>query len=140
MKKTKYRWIIHVLFVLYMGVLFRITLIRGTPHREVNLHLFREYYRFWRNHSWWHLVYFFVGNIVAFIPFGAYMGYREMKVVPTVILGFMLSLFIETMQYVWSVGVSETDDLILNTLGVLLGIAAVKILRKKFAKKSCRAT
>ena len=129
MKKTKYLWIVHVLFVIYMGVLFRLTLFRSTPQREVNWHLFREHIRLLQHHSWWHFVYFFGGNIAAFIPFGAYLGFREKKIITTVIFGFLLSLFIESMQYVWSVGISEIDDLILNTLGAFLGVVAVKVLK-----------
>lgn len=140
MKKTNYRWIIHVLFAIYMAVLFKLTLVRDIPQRELNWHLFREYARFWQNHSWWHLVYFFAGNIVAFIPFGAYLGYRGMRGVLAVFSGFMLSLFIETMQYVWSVGVSELDDLILNTLGTLIGVAAVALVKKKLGKKGGQDT
>ena len=140
MKNTKYRWIVHVLFVIYMGVLFRLTLFRSTPQRELNWHLFREHFRFLKNHSWWHFLYLFGGNIAAFIPFGAYLGYREKKIIPTVIFGFLLSLFIETMQYIWSVGVSEIDDLILNTLGALIGVLVVKALQKKFVGKSSQTT
>ncbi len=32
MKKTKYRWIIHVLFAIYMAVLFRLTILRDGFH------------------------------------------------------------------------------------------------------------
>ena len=140
MKKTKYLWIVHVLFVIYMGVLFRLTLFRSTPQREVNWHLFREHIRLLRHHSWWHFVYFFGGNIAAFIPFGVYLGYREKKIITTVIFGFLLSLFIESMQYVCSVGITELDDLILNTLGAFLGVVVVRVLQNKFAKKSCETT
>ncbi|MDE7266976.1 MAG: VanZ family protein [Lachnospiraceae bacterium] len=147
MKKTKYRWIVHVLFVIYMGMLFRFTILRDGFHFKnfmkygtVNLSLFTGYVPFVRNHIWGRFIYLFGGNIAAFIPFGAYLGYREKKIITTVIFGFLLSLFIESMQYVWGVGISELDDLILNTLGAFLGVVAVKALKKIFAKKSCKTT
>lgn len=38
--------------------------------------------------------------------------------------GFLLSLFVETGQFVLGSGISELDDLILNTVGAVLGYAA----------------
>ena len=39
----------------------------------------------------------------------------------TILCGFGLSLLIELLQFVFGTGVSEVDDLILNTLGTLIG-------------------
>jgi len=143
MKKTEYRWMVHVLFAIYMGVLFRFTILRDGFHYKnfmkygtLNLSFFTGYIPFVRHHLWWRFLYLFGGNIAAFIPFGAYLGYRGRKIVPTVIFGFLLSFFIESMQYVWGVGISELDDLILNTLGVLIGAATFKALQKK-CRKDC---
>ncbi len=143
MKKTNYRWIIHVLFAIYMVVLFKLTILRDSfdfhnymKYGTLNLTFFAEYIPFVRRHRWGRILYLFGGNIAAFIPFGAYLGYRGKKILPTVILGFLLSFFIESMQYIWGVGVSELDDLILNTLGALIGAAAVKMMEKIKEKKS----
>ncbi len=37
-----------------------------------------------------------------------------------VLTGFAFSLIIESMQYFWGTGISEADDLILNTLGTFI--------------------
>ena len=46
------------------------------------------------------------------------------------LLGFLLSLGIETMQFILGSGVSELDDLILNTLGAVLGWGFAWIFHK----------
>lgn len=67
-------------------------------------------------------VYLFGGNIAWFVPFGFYLAFfREVPLRRVILCGFLLSLFIEVMQFVLGTGVSEVDDLLLNTLGSLLG-------------------
>lgn len=142
MKRRKHRWTVHVLFAIYMLVLFKLTIFRKSfrfdnfmKHGTLNLSIFTAYLPFLRHRRWGHFLYLFGGNIVSFIPFGAYLAYRRMKIVPTVIAGFLLSLFIESMQYVWGVGISEIDDLILNTFGVFVGVVVIKLLEKRKRKQ-----
>ena len=63
----------------------------------------------------------FFGNIACFIPFGfglpALTPLRR-SVIPLCFLG---SFLIEYAQYVFGTGYSQTEDLILNTLGGALG-------------------
>lgn len=138
MKKRKHQWAVHVLFAIYMLVLFKLTILRegfsfGNFMKKgtLNLSVFTGYIPFLRHRRWGHFIYLFGGNIISFIPFGAYLVYRRAKTVPTVISGFLLSFFIESMQYVWGVGISELDDLILNTLGAFIGVVVVKVLEKR---------
>ena len=134
MNKTNYKWIAHVLFITYMCLLFKFTIFRSgfAWHNfmrggKINLNFFTEYVPLVRCRRWNRFMYFFAGNIAAFIPFGAYMGFRKVELARSLVYGFFLSFFVECMQYVWGVGVSELDDLILNTAGVLVGFLAVKI-------------
>jgi glycopeptide antibiotics resistance protein len=46
-----------------------------------------------------------------------------------VFYGFLLSAMIETLQFILGTGVSELDDLILNTFGVWIG-AKIQNYRK----------
>lgn len=75
--------------------------------------------------------YLLIGNIVMFIPFGVYcVGCKKKTLLFTSVMGFALSFFIETAQYVLGVGASEVDDLILNTIGCLIGGIIAKRLVK----------
>lgn len=58
------------------------------------------------------------------------METRRKKVL---MIGFCSSLFIETSQLFLRRG-TDVDDLILNTLGVYLGLVLYKLLKKKLEK------
>lgn len=63
-----------------------------------------------------------MGNVIMFFPFGffAVLLWRKVSFSRTLLIGFLISLFIETVQLF--VGRSfDIDDILLNTLGVLLG-------------------
>ncbi len=62
-------------------------------------------------------------NIVLFLPFGFLLAasYRRMNAWLILLLGLLLSLFIECCQLFLQLGWFETDDLLNNTLGTLLG-------------------
>lgn len=67
------------------------------------------------------------GNILWFIPLGmfVYRKYPTHKHYP-LIIGFLTSFFIEVSQFILVSGVSDIDDLILNTLGCVLGFSVYK--------------
>ncbi|MCI6018522.1 MAG: VanZ family protein [Clostridiales bacterium] len=77
------------------------------------------------------------GNVFVFSPFGFIVPVISRKsrvVMKMLILTFMLSFCIETIQLLCRVGSFDVDDLLLNTLGGLIGYAVFKILdviRKK---------
>ena len=82
------------------------------------------------------------GNIIGFIPFGYILpiiSKRRRKFAVIGLLSFQLSLSIEVLQLVLKVGSFDVDDLILNTLGGLIGYLLFwisnKIRRKYDGKK-----
>ena len=116
-----------IIFIIYIFALIIITVIRPwnlSYHLfggSINLSLFTEYKTIIQE-SIGRFIYLFVGNIIWFIPLGFYCVRCKGKSILTAALsGSMLSLFIEIMQYVLGTGVSEVDDLILNTFGSLAG-------------------
>ena len=50
------------------------------------------------------------------------------------VFAFLFSFVIETVQYAFSLGVSETDDVINNTLGALLGYLITYLFYKLLNK------
>lgn len=64
------------------------------------------------------------GNVVGFIPFGLIfpiINKRTRKLLIITMLSFEFSLLVETVQLVFKVGSFDVDDIILNTLGGMLG-------------------
>ena len=74
------------------------------------------------------------GNIAMFIPSGVMLPliYRKLDTTKKVVFtGFLMSLCIEIIQLPFSVRASDVDDLILNTLGVLLGYGLYVLFRSR---------
>ncbi len=130
MNLTK-RMTLKCLFIIYIGVLLRITVFRsGFGFRNlcqngiINLTLFESYIPLIKSRDIIRIIYLFVGNIIWFVPFGFYLrrfGKRERKSWEIWLLGLLLSFIIEFLQYVFGTGISEMDDLILNSLGAWMG-------------------
>lgn len=65
-----------------------------------------------------------LGNIIAFIPYGMLvplLSHKYRKCFRVVLLSFDLSLLVELVQLVSKVGSFDVDDLLLNTIGGLVG-------------------
>ncbi len=86
------------------------------------------------------------GNVVAFMPFGALLRWVRNKKTGWFIATFytfLFSLLIESVQLVTRIGVFDVDDLMLNTLGGVLGYICYAILRgiyKIFNKSNKKKT
>jgi len=65
-----------------------------------------------------------IGNVVAFIPFGIFLPIltnNRLKICQVTISTFALTLSIELIQLMSRVGIFDVDDIILNTLGGIIG-------------------
>lgn len=83
-------------------------------------------------------VFQFAANIVLFIPFGLFLpwiwgGFRTFC--PTAIAGALMSFCLEFSQ-LFSLRVVAADDLLMNTLGAMIGYCVMDKLLKKHGKKS----
>ena len=115
----------YVVFIFYETLMFRET---GDPRTA--LIPFSYLGSFWKLHSVRAEV---IDNIWLFIPLGAglYSFCPKRKVLW---LPFALTLFIETAQFATGLGLAQTDDVIGNTLGGIIGF----LMAGKFKKKGSR--
>ena len=72
-------------------------------------------------------------NVVVFIPLGGLLGagFRKMKWWMALLIGMDISLSIEMAQYVFKLGFSETDDVIHNSTGCMIGYGLCRLIIKK---------
>lgn len=142
-----------ILFVLYIGFVFYFLLISEWYGRtgemqnyHYNLVLFREIRRFW---DYREQLGMFVamanlaGNILIFVPFGFFMpmASKRRSFFVTAVDSLALSFFIELIQLFTKVGCFDVDDLLLNTIGGMLGYIIFTIssaLRRAYVKKRRR--
>lgn len=71
------------------------------------------------------------GNIIGFMPFGYFVprtSKKKVGLIYTVFLGFEFSFLIEGLQLIFEAGSFDVDDLILNTVGALLGYVVYFIM------------
>ena len=149
-KRTQYRILGKILFVLYIIFVFYFLLISEIYGRtgemqeyHYNLVLFREIKRFWnyrRQLGIFATATNLLGNVLIFLPFGFFMAmaskYRSF--LSTLVYSFALSLTVEISQLFMKVGCFDVDDLLLNTIGGMIGFLAFSIcnvMRRNYAKK-----
>lgn len=141
-KKAWIRICSRIAFIIYMLILVYFLLLSDGFGRTVrydkmhfNLIPFVEIMRFIRYREsigFFYVVINLVGNVVAFIPFGALIRWvinRRVRWYQVTGYTFMFSLSVELLQLVAKVGSFDVDDLILNTLGGLVGFFVYYVLR-----------
>ena len=134
-KKEEHRlvlaWTLFIVYMVFLMYFLFFAEIMGRTYIDRDYHYnltpFREIRRFIvyrRTLGWFAVLSNLLGNVLAFVPFGMILPMLTPKCrnfFHIVLLGFDFSLFVETIQLISKVGSFDVDDLILNTLGVLLG-------------------
>lgn len=122
-----------VLFLLYVGFLIYFLFVAEWYGRteiaedyRYNLELFREIRRFitYREQLGTFAVFAnLFGNILIFVPYGFFisMAGRRRGFFRTLFYSMGLSLCVETVQLFTRVGSFDVDDILLNTIGGVLG-------------------
>ena len=81
-------------------------------------------------------------NIAVFIPFGFYLAAAQQRLSPIkqALAILLTSVFFEVVQFILAIGRSDITDLLMNTLGGVIGISAFYMLSKLFGKNERKAT
>jgi len=131
--KTKFRFLGLVLFILYILILCYVLFFaegfgRGmaVEGHGYNTVPFNEIRRYINNFDRLGMISVINvgGNILAFMPFGFFrpvISRKKSGFFKTLIEGCLLSCIVEVIQLTTNVGSFDVDDIILNTVGVVLG-------------------
>ena len=129
------RWSI---FLIYIIIVLGATIgHRDSGYESINLHLFSSYKEAYNNFSlgeWRNIIL----NILMFVPIGFMMPLLIKKCERWYInylVGFCITLFIETLQLISKRGIFEVDDIVNNTLGCVIGYGIVMIFLSLFKRK-----
>ena len=153
-QEKKARTLGKVLFVLYIGFLIYFLFLSDWYGREgvmdeyrYNLELFKEIRRFivYRDQLGAFAVFSnLFGNILIFVPFGFFiaMASSSRSFFKALFNSLGLSLCVEILQLVTRVGSFDVDDILLNTIGGMLGYIVFMICnlirRKCYVRKRKR--
>lgn len=79
------------------------------------------------------------GNVFAFSPFGFVLPIispYNRKFLNVTLLGFEFTLMIEVIQLVFKVGIFDVDDILLNTIGCIIGYIVFAICNRLVGGKN----
>ena len=117
-----YKELITLCFIVYFMCLFYIVTFQDVTWSGSNFIPFREMFRYPFGSK--PFIKNILGNVLLFMPYGVAIGYytKTKKIRYAFLIGIVLSLSIETTQYV--IGrVFDVDDIILNVIGCILGFS-----------------
>lgn len=74
------------------------------------------------------------GNVILFIPLGIYINIMIKNIKFSKCIGRIVatSLAFECIQYIFGLGASDLTDIIINTVGGIMGIGIYKLIKKGF--------
>lgn len=119
------RYTIGLLCLGYVGLLYCSTLIFRPTMSERHY----DFTPFWSyNHP--DLIPENIMNVIVFIPIGLLAGlaFPSLKWRQVILIGFLISMLIETLQYCFMKGFSEFDDVFHNTVGAAIGYGMYKMI------------
>ncbi|MGE7183965.1 VanZ family protein [Peribacillus sp. NPDC006672] len=141
--------VLTIVLCFYLAILTKLILFKCLPLSEIINHFefsFNEYH--WRSSNvvpFKTIIFYLfladlnvtirienlVGNIIGFVPFGFILPLLSKKFLDfkaIIIATFSLSFTYEILQLLFEFGSFDIDDLILNTLGGLVGYLTIKLI------------
>ncbi|MBO7404716.1 MAG: VanZ family protein [Clostridia bacterium] len=79
-----------------------------------------------------------LANVAIFVPLGAYLSafFPKKNFFFPVLIGFLLSLFFEIVQFAFGIGAADVTDLLMNTAGALIGILVWRLLERVLRRRA----
>ncbi len=73
--------------------------------------------------TWWIAMRNLLGNIIILVPFGFLTAilYQKIKLISVLLIGVFVGIILELLQVIFKSGILDIDDVILNSLGVIIG-------------------
>ena len=134
-------WVCFLAYLLLLGyAVFFSSGFGREEHAEYryNLTLFQEIGRYYnlgmKTGSWRLFLWNVIGNVCVFVPFGTFLPAlfeKCQKFLSVFLFTIEVSLVVEIVQLVTKVGSFDVDDLLLNTVGGILGYFLYKVLARK---------
>ncbi|NBI29696.1 VanZ family protein [Chengkuizengella marina] len=142
--KTLLRGIIAILMIFYLFVLIYWMFV-GFGRTEINssfsynltpfstIKQYFYYYNYFEPEIW---IINIIGNIAVFIPFGVFVPFVLRYNIFKFIFHFILGITcLEVFQLVLKRGSFDIDDIILNTIGAIIGFIIYKIVKRLLERK-----
>ena len=141
MEKSWKRFV-KIMFIVYIAVLLLFVVFKVLPNLEIFINVdqirmsrsygyhkfnfipFKTIWKYTRSIGYDYAFINLFGNIIPFMPFGFLLPLctkKNMNFPKTVLIGMAFSLACEITQDLTMTGYFDVDDILLNTLGVILG-------------------
>lgn len=130
---------LYIMFSMYLLLMFWEVFIGPyrsySGVRRYNLYPFNTIIEYIFNSSKYNFQVVFINiiaNIITFIPLGFFISLlfkKSFKLINSALFCSLIIISIEMGQFILNVGVLDVDDLILNTVGCVLGIISYKVVR-----------
>jgi len=139
-KKINMKRIIKIISLVYYLSLIYILFfhsLRIITYNNINLIPFTTIIRYCKYYNIFTFKFWFLnifGNIILFIPFGILTPLlinKPITIIKLFILTLLICFFTEFCQNFFMVGQFDVDDIILNTLGSLIGFLLLYLFKKK---------
>lgn len=136
---NKSKLFLYCISICYMFVVIGATFLsRGINYGTINLHLLSSYRQAY-NCMQISLFRNIVLNILLFVPLGFLLPFYSKKMQKfyiTIPIGCFITLIIEILQFVTKIGIFEIDDILNNSIGVVIGYSSFMILKSIATKQN----
>lgn len=128
------RVVFYIFLVEYLFLLFYITVVKREPSPDYQVELVPLWSYFVRGERLPNIILEVILNVFLFVPLGVLLGARRFTLKRTMLYSCCLSVVIETIQLMAKRGLCETDDVIHNLVGTLLGFGIVNMMAIFYTK------